>query len=358
MNPSDPIGTVVGTWTDAQKRLWEGWMGVLNRATELTSVDAESAGRLKETAEAAAKGTSEAAGDLLDKLLSSQNSMKQATDFFLKAWKVIAPSFDAGKDWRIDLQNFSTQWSEQVGAAVERSSAMMSDLTELTRSLGKDWPPAILPWLAFMEKSSAAGHIGEAALGGSANLTKLLAMESELFPFLSGLAEMPRAGLTRERNAKMMRLMDAMIDTRRTNLKFQTAMVQGMAKAVEATIERLGEMKAKGETINSVRGLMKLWFTTADGTLMHIFNSPEFLAVQNEMTEANNQYRIRQRAVLEDVLHTLDIPTRSEIDDAYKIIHDLKQEVRSLKKAINAGSSKALPAPPKSGSKGTRAKKE
>lgn len=358
MNPSDSIGTVVDTWTDAQKRLWEGWMGVLNKASELASVDSDAAGRLKETAAAAAKGTSEAAGDLVDKLLSSQNSMKQATDFFLKAWKVIAPSFDAGKDWRIDLQNFSTQWSEQMGAAVERSSAMMSDMSELARSMSKDWPPAILPWLAFMEKSSAAGHIGEAALGGSANLTKLLAMESELFPFLSGLAEMPRAGLTREKNAKMMRLMDAMIDTRRTNLKFQAAMVQGMAKAVEATIERLGEMKAKGETISTVRGLMKLWFTTADGTLMHIFNSPEFLAVQNEMTEANNQYRIHQRAVLEDVLHTLDIPTRSEIDDAYKIIHDLKQEVRTLKKAVNEGSSKALPAPAKSAAKTARAKKE
>lgn len=357
MNPTDPIGTAVGSWTDAQRRLWEGWMGVLNRATELTSETPESADRLKETAAAAARGTSELAGDLVDKLLSSQNSMKQATEFFLKAWKVIAPSVEAGKDWRPDLQNFSTQWSEQINTAVERSSAMMSDMTELARSMGKDWPSAILPWLAFIEKSSAAGHFGEAALGGSANLTKLLAMESELFPFLSGLAEMPRAGLTREKNAKLMRLMDATTDMRRTNLKFQTAMAQGMAKAVEATVERLGEMKAKGETINTLRGLMKLWFTTADGTLMHVFNSPEFLAIQNEMTEANNHYRIRQRAVLEDAFHALDIPTRSEIDDAYKIIHDLKVEVRALKKAINAGTPTAASATAKTGSRATQSKK-
>jgi t-SNARE complex subunit (syntaxin) len=82
---------------------------------------------------------------------------------------------------------------------------------------------------------------------------------------------------------------------------------------------------------------MKLWFTSADGTLMHVFNSPEFLAIQDEMTTANNEYRIRQRAVLEDIYQALDIPTRSEIDDAYKIIHDLKREVRALKKALHAG---------------------
>lgn len=223
-----------------------------------------------------------------------------------------------------------------MASSLDRSTGMMKDLTDLTKSMGKDWPPVLLPWLAFMGQSSTAGHLGEATLGGAANLTRLLAMESELFPFLSGLAEMPRAGLTREKNAKLLRYLDAVVDARRTNLKFQTMMAQGMGKAVEATIDRLAQLKAKGEKISSVRDLMKLWFTSADGTLMHVFNSPEFLAIQDEMTTANNELRIRQRAMLEDVYLQLDIPTRSEIDDAYKIIHDLKVEVRALKKALAA----------------------
>jgi poly[(R)-3-hydroxyalkanoate] polymerase subunit PhaE len=341
MNPTEQIGAAMGSWTDAQKRLWEGWMNMLNKTTELNAAAPDSANWLQKS-EAIGRGTSEAARDLVDKLLSSQSAVTQATEFFLKAWKVVAPSFEAGKDWQGELRNFASRWSEQMGTALEGNSGMVTDLTELTRSLGKDWPPAILPWLAFIGKSSSAGHFGEATLGGSANLTRLLAMESELFPFLSGLAEMPRAGLTREKNAKLMRLMDALVDVRRTNLKFQTAMAEGMSKAVEATIDRLGQLKAKGEKITSVRELMKLWFSSADGTLMHVFNSPEFLAIQDEMTTANNEYRIRQREVLEDVYQKLDIPTRSEIDDAYKIIHDLKREVRDLKKAVNATGGKAV----------------
>ena len=46
---------------------------------------------------------------------------------------------------------------------------------------------------------------------------------------------MPRAGLTREKNAKLLALMDAIVDTRRMNLKFQTAMAQGMAKVITVT---------------------------------------------------------------------------------------------------------------------------
>jgi class III poly(R)-hydroxyalkanoic acid synthase PhaE subunit len=352
MNPTEQIGAAMGSWTDAQKRLWDGWMGLLGKSSELNAAAPESADWLKKSTEALGKGTSEAAHDLIEKMLSSQSALTHATEFFLKAWKVLAPSIEAGKDWRGDLQNFSTQWTEQMNTAMERSMGMMSDMSELSRSLAKDWPPAVLPWLAFIEKSSAAGHLGEATLGGSANISRLLAMESELFPFLSGLAQMPRAGLTREKNAKLLRLMDAVVDMRRTNLKFQTAMAQGMGKAVEATIERLADLKAKGEKITSVRELMKLWFTSADGTLMHVFNSPEFLAIQNEMTTANNEYRIRQRAMLEDVFQALDIPTRSEIDDAYKIIHDLKGEVRALKKAVNASGSKAVAKPAKSTPRG------
>jgi class III poly(R)-hydroxyalkanoic acid synthase PhaE subunit len=336
MNPTEQIGAAVGTWTEAQKRLLDGWMTVLNRAAELNVATPDSADWLRKSTDAIGKGTSEAGRELLDKLLGGQNAVTHATDFFLKAWKVVAPSFESGGDWRADLQGFATQWSEQMAGALERNTGMLTDLSQLTQSLGKDWAPAMLPWLAFMGKSSAAGHLGEATLGGSANLTRLFAMESELFPFLSGLAEMPRAGLTREKNAKFLRLMDALVDVRRTNLKFQTAMAQGMTKAVENTIDRLAKLKAKGEKITSVRELMKLWFTSADGTLMHVFNSPEFLAIQEEMTTANNEYRVRQRAVLEDLYQQFDIPTRSEIDDAYKIIHDLKLEVRALKKTLNA----------------------
>lgn len=352
MNPTDQIGSALSSWTDAQKRLWEGWMNVYNKATELNVATPESADWLKGSTEGIGKGTSEAARDLLDKMLSGQNAVSQATDFFMKAWKVVAPSLDAGQDWRGDLQSFANQWSQQMARALEGSSGMATDLTDLTKSLGKDWMPVLLPWLAFIGQSSAAGHVGEATLGGSANLTRLLAMESELFPFLSGLAEMPRAGLTREKNARLLRLIDAMVDMRRTNLKFQAAMAQGMTKAVEATIDRLAQLKAKGEKITSVRELMKLWFTSADGTLSHVFNSPEFLAIQDEMTTANNEYRIRQRAMLEDIYQALDIPTRSEIDDAYKIIQDLKREVRALKKALNPPASKAVDKPAKAPARG------
>ena len=95
MDATEQIGTAVATWTEAQKRLWEGWMTVLNKAAVLNVAAPESAEWLKDSTDALGKGTSEAGRELLDMLLNGQASVARASDFFLKAWKVVAPSLAA-----------------------------------------------------------------------------------------------------------------------------------------------------------------------------------------------------------------------------------------------------------------------
>jgi hypothetical protein len=36
------------------------------------------------------------------------------------------------------------------------------------------------------------------------------------------------------------------------------------------------------------------------------------------------QFKLAQRAVVEDIFRGLDMPTRSELDETYQVIHDLK----------------------------------
>ena len=55
MNPTDQIGSALSSWTDAQKRLWEGWMNVYNKATELNVATPESADWLKRSTEGSAR---------------------------------------------------------------------------------------------------------------------------------------------------------------------------------------------------------------------------------------------------------------------------------------------------------------
>ena len=68
------------------------------------------------------------------------------------------------------------------------------------------------------------------------------------------------------------------------------------------------------------------------------------MEIQEKLTGALMNHKMRQREALEVVYEQLEIPTRSEIDEAYKDIHSLKQEVRALKKALKEVSVKSAPA--------------
>jgi hypothetical protein len=109
-------------------------------------------------------------------------------------------------------------------------------------------------------------------------------------------------------------------------------------------VDELGKVAAKGDKITAVRQLMSLWYRTADKSLLVTFNKQEFLDTQNDFTKAQHAFKLAQRAVVEDIFRGLDMPTRSELDETYQVIHDLKREVRLLKKSLPPATAAAKPA--------------
>ncbi|MBL8398988.1 MAG: hypothetical protein JNL84_12750 [Candidatus Accumulibacter sp.] len=329
-NPNEQLGGVVNAWAEMQKRMWGDWAAMLQN---LPGGDENPVAVAKKGFEAVSKGSNEAARALMDRISGSQSAMNRVMDFFFRSMKIVAPNLEVKKDWRPDLKEFADQWAKESTAILQRSMGLGSHLGDFANTLTKDMPNALGPWLSFLAQAASAGHIGEGMLGGTAGLSRLLAMESDASA-ISAVGEIPHFGLSREKNAKMLRLVDASVDVRKASLEFHTAFAKALAKAVEATIEELSKLAAKGEKITTVRDLMRLWYRTADGSLLITFNSKEFLDIQNQFSLAQQQYKLSQRAVVEDIFRSFDIPTRTEIDDAYKVIHDLKKEVRALRKEL------------------------
>lgn len=354
-NPNEQLGGVVNAWADMQKRMWGDWSSLLQNLPGGSEGPVEA---VKKGVAAASKGTNEAARMLMDRMTSSQGAMNRVMDFFFKSMKIVAPNLEANKDWRPDLKGFAEQWAKESTAMLERSFGMGSHLGNLSSTLSKDLPDAMGPWLSFLMQAASSGHVGEAMLGGTSGINRLLSMEGDAA--LAGVGEIPLFGASREKNAKLLRLVDAVVDLRKNSLTFHTAFGDALAKAVEATVEELGKVAAKGEKITAVRQLMSLWYRTADKSLLVTFNTQEFLDKQNAFTKAQQQFKLAQRAVVEDIFRGLDMPTRSELDETYQVIHELKKEVRALKKALlpaaPAAVAKSSPAPRKAAA--ARAKSE
>lgn len=175
-------------------------------------------------------------------------------------------------------------------------------------------------------------------MGGTQGLGNMFNF-GEMFPMTEGVGEMPRATVMREKMGKMLKVADAASDLQKAQSVFNNAMSEHMGKAVERTIEHLATLAEKGEPITSVRDLMRTWFGIADKTLNEAFMSEEFLAKQADMTKALLKFKVTRRDALELIYDSMELPTRSSIDEAYRDIHALKERYDS--------SVKRSPTPPK-----------
>lgn len=341
MDWSAQTNEMMKTWGDAQKRLWSGWMDWMQAAgggqgaafdpAQFFRMGVDTWSGLKEGP------TQRLAGNIF----GTPEVMTRSMNLLMKAWQTVAPKLQEGKPWQPDLQKLLEEWRKEVTDMPKRTATAAGDFAQLSKSLFERWTPMTAPWMSMISQATSA-HPGEAFLSGTAGMGQLAGFQ-EMFrgPFAQmSVGELPRATVAREKMGKMLKMVDALKDLQDAQKQYQKTLSEGLSESVEKTIEHLAKLADKGEKVTSPRDLMRTWYSIADRTLMQKFNTAEFLVVQDKLTDALMDHKKAQREAMEIVYNSLEIPTRSEIDEAYKDIHALKREIRSLRHAMKDPSAK------------------
>ncbi len=349
MNWTDQAEAMMKSLTEAQKKAWEGWYDLAHSGPNTTSFPLNMNDPMrffKQGIEAWTAGSGSTGQGTAEQIFSGQRSMMRVVELLTQSWNIVAPNLESGKDWQGDLQNFTNQWVEQIMGVPNRLTESTQNTNELWQSFMGEWGPLMKPWLASLSQMSQ-GHLGEGMLGGSSGLNRLLSLETDgLSHFLNfemgkelafeRMAEIPSVGSNREQNTKLLRAFDAFIDLNKVTVKYRATMAKAMGEAVKQTMEKLAELAKEGKNISSVRELNRLWLNIADEKFTDMYASAEYMELQRDLSCAGMKYKIQQRQVTEMMLESLNIPTRTELDDAYRSLYELRKEVKSLKKTLNA----------------------
>jgi hypothetical protein len=108
-----------------------------------------------------------------------------------------------------------------------------------------------------------------------------------------------------------------------------TMYVTGLA-ALEKVIASVTEKCNKGEDPKCFDEFFDLWVDVSEDTYYHLFQSAAFSKLQGELLEAALNVRGHNFKLMELYLYDYPIALRSEMDDLYKTIYDLKKRVKSL----------------------------
>ncbi|MES2703308.1 MAG: poly(R)-hydroxyalkanoic acid synthase subunit PhaE [Bacteroidota bacterium] len=119
------------------------------------------------------------------------------------------------------------------------------------------------------------------------------------------------------------------------NAELQYMIYNQGVKVMDKLAENTAQKMQDGTEVTSMIALYQEWLNISDKVYVSLFESTEYSELMSEVSSL--QMRLRKDVELKMEKQFKDIPvaTRSEMDEVYKTIYDLKKQVRQLEKMLD-----------------------
>lgn len=106
-------------------------------------------------------------------------------------------------------------------------------------------------------------------------------------------------------------------------------------KAMEEVAETVYSKIRNGEEVSNFMNVYQEWLNINDKNFVNLFESDEYSKMQSELNSFGMKLKRKIDLQMEKSLANLPLINRSEMDELYKTIYDLKKKVTSLEKELN-----------------------
>lgn len=244
---------------------------------------------------------------------------QEGQNAFFKAQKEVADTFQKS------LSEFASP-----GAAT--SNDPMAAWQSFIKSWAPDWDASAMMG-GMPNSASMFGNSNEAFLGmlNAANWSQFA--PEQLRVILESIAQGPQfADLATPQ-------IDA-AEAWRETLDFQKAAAdfsQVMQNAWAKTYQRYSEGHSLEDLQSgNVQEALNAWLSAANAELMEVQRSAPFMSAQKRLLRASLEIKARQRDIAESWAEIYQLPTRTELDDLTKMVHELRRELRKVKRDLAA----------------------
>lgn len=145
---------------------------------------------------------------------------------------------------------------------------------------------------------------------------------------------MPQNDMTRDMDA-MKEIGNMLAVYQMKNSQLQYMMYQAGMKAMDGLSESLYTKMRNGEEMKSAMAVYQEWLNHQDKHLVTLFETDEYSKLMGEVSALQLNMKKRMEKVMEKSLAPLPLINRTEMDELYKTIHELKKRVNMLEKQID-----------------------
>ena len=139
-------------------------------------------------------------------------------------------------------------------------------------------------------------------------------------------------------NAKLWSdLADKMAEFSLKNNELQYMIYQNGLKAMDKLAVKVATQVKNGESIESIVKLYQEWMMTGDEVFTKLFSSDEYSKLMTEVSSLQMKIKSEiDRQMEKMMLVNIPVATRTEMDEVYKNLYDLKKMYKNLERAFTA----------------------
>ena len=338
------------TWLKAQEKLFDGFVENTKRTQQLflsqqypaLSGDAGGFNNLYSTwSSAVLKSLSEAGSgsevikDNLTRMLGGSNAYTKLYEIWLPLLKAAQErSFnpDAYKDY-IDPSKYKELIDKVFGFDSEATKLLLNQGVQFLELISGSDQQFTTPWIEATK--SSLGAYPEFLQGHPEALIKIFHSMFNAFDNTVGrVFHVPPVGKDREKFELILRCFDDLSVYAAKNTEYQHAIYITGLGAMDKVVEKLAQKITSGEEVKQFDEFFDVWIDTSEQSYYKLFQTEEFAKLQGELLDSALTVKAHFFKVMEMYFTDLPLALRSEMDDLYKTVYDLKKTVKKLEKQL------------------------
>jgi hypothetical protein len=118
------------------------------------------------------------------------------------------------------------------------------------------------------------------------------------------------------------------------NAELQYMIYNHGSKVMDALAENVAAKVKDGKEVTSMLSLYQEWLNISDKVYVSLFESNEYSELMSEVSALQMKLKKDIELQMEKMMTGIPVATRSEMDELYKAIYDLKKQVRQMEKMM------------------------
>ena len=189
------------------------------------------------------------------------------------------------------------------------------------------YAPFMDTFSAFSRKAMEVIQTGK----GMQDFEEILKTGREKF---RSLLQTPKLGIHGQKYEKIARILDSYMDFMQNLYDLLKVISETSRKSSNRLSQKLGNIMAKGESINSFQEFSRLWTKENEVVFQELMGTSSFSKLQGNFLNSYYQFKNLSNELIEDLLKDTPIAVKKDQDLAFKEIYRLKAEMKSLKRTI------------------------